>query len=121
MLHVALDRKIDGLKINNDRVFLAKLVGDPVVLGSLCRKLGVPSLCDFQSYDPQFLAEFIDDPQKLAAAMLKPPPLQWFDSSKALPVLKALRLHFEQARFIMNVGANRPARGNGNRWIVPRI
>jgi hypothetical protein len=37
-LYIALDRKIDGIEINNDRVFLAKLVGDPASMGILCSK-----------------------------------------------------------------------------------
>ncbi len=103
-LYIALDRKIDGAQLNNNRVFLAKLVGDPDSMGILCGKLGIKSLCDFQSYDPQMLADFMDDPKELETAIAKALPIQWFNPSEALPVVKALQLHFEQTRFIQERG-----------------
>jgi hypothetical protein len=103
-LYIALDRRIDGVQLNNDRVFLAKLVGDPASMGALCGKLGVASLCDFSSYDPQLLAEFIDDPREREPAIAKAQPIEWFNPSEALPVVKALQVHFEQTRFVQERG-----------------
>jgi hypothetical protein len=117
-LYIATDRKIDGVQLNNDRVFLAKLVGDPASMGALCSKLGVASLCDFQSYDPQTLAEFIDDPDKRAAAIAKAQPIRWFNPSEALPTVKALQVHFEQTRFIQERGRKPAGKREWDRWIA---
>jgi len=103
-LYIALDRKIDGVQLNSDRVLLAKLVGDPSSMDTLCGKLGVKSLCDYQSYDPQLLADFIDDPIGLEAAIAKAQPIRWFNPSEALPVVKALQLHFDETPFILERG-----------------
>jgi hypothetical protein len=103
-LYVALDRKIGGFQINNDRVLLAKLVGDTASITALCNAVGVTSLCDFQSYDPQLLAEFVDEPEVLEVAIAKAKPIQWFEPSEALPVVEALENHFRHAPFIQERG-----------------
>jgi hypothetical protein len=94
-LYVALDRSIDGLELNNERVLLAKLVGDAARMATLCGQLGVDSLSDFQSYDRELLAEFIDTPNMLESAIAKAQRTEFFRPSEALPIVKALRLHFE--------------------------
>jgi hypothetical protein len=97
-LYIALDVVVDGIQIDRDRVYLAKLVGDAPTMGELCGTLGVKSLSEFQSYDPELLVEFIDDPGDLEAAIANAAPVRWFDPAEALLVVKALQLHFEEAR-----------------------
>jgi hypothetical protein len=103
-LYIALDPETDGIEINNDRIILAKLVGDPVSMGALCGRLYVTSLCDFQSYAPQLLADFLDDPAELEASIAKAQPVQWFRPSEALPTVRALQVYYGQARFIQERG-----------------
>jgi hypothetical protein len=102
-LYVALDRSIEGIEINNDRVFLSSIVGPHEKMDELCNKLGVPSLSGFQSYDPQEIARFIDDPNErkaLIEKMEREEPIQWFDPGVALPAVRALQQHFAVARFM---------------------
>jgi hypothetical protein len=103
-LYCATDTKIDGLQLNNDRVFLAGLVGEHHAMAALCQSLGVPSLSGFQSYDPQMLADFIDDPKELAEAIAKAAPIQWFNPADAIPTLIALQTHYQTARYIQQRG-----------------
>ena len=110
-LCVALDRNIEDIEINNDRVLLANLVGDSKSMAALCSKLGVPSLSDFQSYDPQLAAQFLNDPEAIEAAVAKSPPIQWFSPADALPTLRALLAHFADARFVQERGRRRKVAG----------
>jgi hypothetical protein len=110
-LYVALDRNIDNIEINNDRVFLANLVGDRKAMDALCSKLGVSSLSDFQSYDPQMVAQFLHDPEAIKAAVAKSPPIQWFNPTDALPTVRALQAHYAQIRFVQERGRRRKVAG----------
>lgn len=111
-LFISLDRTVPGFDPNaRGRVFLSWLVGDHESMGALCRRLGVPSLSSFQSYDPKGLAQFIDDPAKLAAAMAKARPVEWFDPAAALPAVRAVREHYGVARFVRPRG-----RRVGGKW-----
>ena len=112
-LYTALQPKVAGLQINNDRVFLADLVGEAKGMESLCKELGVRSLSDFQSYDPQMLAEYIDDPQAKKEFIEKSPPIEWFNPADALPTLLALHAHYSKARFVQERGRGRKV---GGKW-----
>jgi hypothetical protein len=98
-LYLATDPPLKGVELNNDRVFLAKIVGDYKPLEALCEKLGVRSLADFQSYDPKMLGAFIEDEAILQEMMAKAPPIQWFDPKEALAAVRALRSHYAAAGF----------------------
>jgi hypothetical protein len=92
-LYLATDTKINGLELNNDRVFLAKIVGDHEAMQELCKNLKVPSLGSFLSHDPRGLAAFIEDPEELKRAIAGAAPIQWFDPADALPTIRSLKAH----------------------------
>jgi hypothetical protein len=98
-LYISFDRPVDGLEPNAcDRVFLAKIVGDPDGLETLSRTLGVPSLADFQSYAAEDMAGLTDEP------LGEVPPVEWFDPAAALPALPALAEHYRVNRFVQERG-----------------
>ena len=103
-LYLATDPPLNGVELNNDRVFVAEIVADDKALAALCEKLGVRSLADFQSSDPKMLAAFIRNEAMLQRMMAKMPPVKWFDPSEALPTVRALRDHYRTARFIQERG-----------------
>ncbi len=102
-LYIATSQPLD-VEMNNERRILARLVGDHRPMEALCAKLRVPSLTGFQSYDPQGLAEFIDDPDELKQAIAKAAPIQWFEPADALPTIRALQTHYAEARVIIPKG-----------------
>lgn len=101
-LYVALEPKVAGVEINNDRVLLAAAIVDDHSIGALCSKLGVRSLGEFLSYDPKVaLAGMIDDPDELASAIANARPLEWFDPTDGLKAVRALRTHYASAPFVV--------------------
>jgi hypothetical protein len=99
-LYVATDRDLAGVEINRDRVLLADLVADHVGMGAICSKLGVMSLSDFQSYDPEMAASLIEDEEAKKAAIAKAQPITWFSPGDAIPTIRALFLHYREGRFV---------------------
>jgi hypothetical protein len=98
-LYISLDRPVQGLEPNAcDRVFLADVVGDVDGLETLSRRLGVPSLANFQSYAAEDMAGLTDGP------LPEGPPVEWFDPAVALPALSALAEHYRVARYVRERG-----------------
>ena len=107
-LYTTLHPETTEIETNNDRVFLAELVGDYESMAALCGQLAVTSLSEFQSYDAAAMAEMIDDAGERAALIANAPAIQWFEPAEALPVVHALRKHYAGAGFIHEQG-RRPA------------
>ena len=70
-------------------------------------------MSDFQSYDPQMLAEYIEDAQAKKELIEKSPPIEWFNPADALPTLLALHAHYSKARFVQERGRGRKV---GGKW-----
>ena len=105
-LYISLDRELNGVEINNDRVFLAGLVGDSKSMATTASKLGTTSLSTFQSYSAEDMADLVDDPGELESGAVK-----WFEPKDALPVVKALQEHYANARLVIERG-----RKQGGKW-----
>ena len=100
-LYIALDRDIPGLQTDNDRVFLAEILGKDE--SAVARAAHVRPLADFQSYSRDELASIMDDPPKT--------PVKWFEPADALPAVRALLSHYGPARFMVE-----RARFVGGKW-----
>jgi len=98
-LYVSLDRELNGVEINHDRVFLARLVGDLETLAATASKLGTASLSTFQSYSAEDMADLVHDPGELNIE-----PVKWFEPKDALPAVKALQQHYANNRFVIERG-----------------
>lgn len=95
-LYISLEKKVRGLNPNDaDRIRLADVVADYEIIEPLARKLKVRSLSEFQSYDPQDAAEFIDDPEELKRIIAAAPPLEWFDPKEGVKAIRAFRDYFQ--------------------------
>src|SRR5581483_4230046 len=93
-LYVAADRELPDADLNNDRTTLPKLLGEPEMLETLSRRLGVRSLADFQSYEAEQLAQYVDDDEIRQKILNESPPLEWFDPNEALLSVRALLAHY---------------------------
>jgi len=110
-LYIALDQESVAIELNNDRVFLADLVSDHEAMAKLCHTLGVRSLSEFQSYDPELIGSFVEDKEARKLAIAKARPIEWFNPSDALSTIPALISHYETNRFIQERGQGRKVGG----------
>jgi len=85
--YIVLERDIEGLDTMMDGKSLAKAWDE---LDTVAGSLGITTLSEFISIDPEMAAEFLDE---VDAESVKLPPLKQFSSDGGLKTVQALLAH----------------------------
>lgn len=85
-IYIACETELDG----EDTFVCGKALGhvDPDVLERVEKKIGCKPLYEFMSYDPEDVAEFLDDPDESELA-----PEEWFSAREGLRTVQELQDH----------------------------
>ncbi len=88
-IYIACESEIDGVDTHVDGKSLARV--DPDVLENIENQVGCRHIYDLMSFDPDELAEYVDELDTADAA-----PVEWFPASEGLNTVRGLRDHISK-------------------------